>query len=106
MRYTIQSICCVQTLEFTPFFLFLTLLWSGTCSDKVVSTALIRIFGRQLAELPLLATSIAHQGQVSQMCPIFLKWRNSYVSSEDCFNSMVNYVHRFSQDFLICRTGH
>jgi hypothetical protein len=29
----------------------------------VVSTALIRIFGRQLAELPLLATSIAHQGQ-------------------------------------------
>ncbi|XP_024365326.1 uncharacterized protein [Physcomitrium patens] len=31
--------------------------------NKVVSTALIRVFGRQLAELPLLATNPSHQGQ-------------------------------------------
>ncbi|KAG0595237.1 hypothetical protein M758_UG152100 [Ceratodon purpureus] len=30
---------------------------------KVVSTALIRVFGRELAELPLLATNPTHQGQ-------------------------------------------
>jgi N-acetylglutamate synthase-like GNAT family acetyltransferase len=32
-------------------------------SDKVVSTALFRIFGRHLAEVPIVATSLAHQGQ-------------------------------------------
>ncbi|XP_024365331.1 uncharacterized protein [Physcomitrium patens] len=31
--------------------------------NRVVSTALIRVFGRQLAELPLLATNPSHQGQ-------------------------------------------
>jgi hypothetical protein len=34
-------------------------------SDKVVCTAVIRVFGRQLAEVPLVATSLEHQGQVS-----------------------------------------
>ncbi|CAK9222694.1 unnamed protein product [Sphagnum troendelagicum] len=32
-------------------------------NDKVVSTALFRIFGRHLAEVPIVATSLAHQGQ-------------------------------------------
>jgi N-acetylglutamate synthase-like GNAT family acetyltransferase len=33
------------------------------CNDKVVCTAVIRVFGRQLAEVPLVATSLEHQGQ-------------------------------------------
>jgi hypothetical protein len=42
-------------------------------SDKVVSTALFRIFGRHLAEVPIVATSLAHQGQViSFYCPFEL----------------------------------
>jgi N-acetylglutamate synthase-like GNAT family acetyltransferase len=32
-------------------------------NDKVVSAALVRIFGRQLAEVPLVATSSKDQGQ-------------------------------------------
>jgi hypothetical protein len=31
-------------------------------NDKVVSTALLQIFGREVAEVPLVATSLAHQG--------------------------------------------
>ncbi len=56
---TLPMICCVFTM----------LTYYGGCgcfvSDKVVCTAVIRVFGRQLAEVPLVATSLEHQGQVS-----------------------------------------
>lgn len=32
-------------------------------NEKVVSTALLQIFGREAAEVPLIATSVGHQGQ-------------------------------------------
>jgi hypothetical protein len=56
---TLAMICCMFTM----------LTYYGGCgcfvSDKVVCTAVIRVFGRQLAEVPLVATSLEHQGQVS-----------------------------------------
>jgi hypothetical protein len=42
-------------------------------NDKVVSAALVRIFGRQLAEVPLVATSSKDQGQVFSSCLCSLK---------------------------------
>lgn len=37
-------------------------------SSVVVSAGLLRIFGHEVAELPLVATSREHQGQVSINC--------------------------------------
>jgi hypothetical protein len=34
------------------------------CSHEVVSAAVMRIFGQELAELPIVATSSKSQGQV------------------------------------------
>ena len=36
-------------------------------SGKVVSAALLQIFGREIAEVPLVATSLPHQGQVKSL---------------------------------------
>ena len=37
----------------------------NTCRSVVVSAGLLRIFGREVAELPLVATSKEFQGKVS-----------------------------------------
>lgn len=52
------------------------------CSNKVVSTALIRVFGRQLAELPLLATSPSHQGQVGPRSLLLSANHNQMVGND------------------------
>lgn len=38
---------------------------SSVCRSVVVSAGLLRIFGREVAELPLVATSKEYQGKVS-----------------------------------------
>ena len=45
--------------------LFMDLIFCLYNSEKVVSTALLQIFGREVAEVPLVATSLDHQGQVT-----------------------------------------
>ena len=37
------------------------------CRSVVVSAGLLRIFGREVAELPIVATSRKHQGKVSAL---------------------------------------
>lgn len=45
-------------------------------SEKVVSAALLQIFGRQIAEVPLIATSLAHQGQVFSLNIFFYTFQH------------------------------
>lgn len=44
------------------------------CRSVVVSAGLLRIFGREVAELPLVATSREHQGKVRNSAIIFNLW--------------------------------
>ena len=45
----------------------------GACSSIVVSAALVRIFGKDVAELPLVATDRENQGKVSLGTLFYLK---------------------------------
>lgn len=74
----------------------------------MVSTALIRVFGRQLAELPLLATSPSHQGQVGiESFWFFLlsktgccvRFRCNLRSKIYCFQ---DFVHVYSSIVVVC----
>lgn len=46
----------------------LKLIFVFSCSESVVSAGIFRIFGAEVAELPLVATETNFQGQVAIIC--------------------------------------
>lgn len=73
-RTRIWGACIVpywQSSERCLIFYYIDLLWNSICSDLVcccsslvVSAGIVRIFGQEVAELPLVATLSGYQGKV------------------------------------------
>ena len=73
VRYGMGNILCEDYLLFTPSTnyhanglcsLISNSLFLCICRSVVVSAGLLRVFGREVAELPLVATSREYQGKV------------------------------------------